>query len=135
MHRKKLIVFLITSCYASIMRVLVILLIFAIGFSGFSAAAHAFDSQKCAQGVSLEKNMSSMDDCHDGAANKDDNSGTKDGKHLCLTCGHCCVSHVAMPAMGLMMSDTVVSLSYTAVDTSLDGDILSGFERPPKSLV
>ena len=117
------------------MRVLLILLIFAIGFSGFSAAAHAFDSQKCAQGVSVEKNMSSMDDCHDDTANNDDNSGTNDGNHLCLSCGHCCVSQVVMPSMGLMMGSPSAGMSYTAVDAVISDNVTPGLKRPPKSLV
>ena len=121
------------------MRVLLVLLIFAIGFSGFSAAAHAFDSKKCHEAISVEtQDKASMHDCPEHAAAQQDQSVDKDGKkdkHLCLSCDHCCVSHTGFPQFGYTPYAPDRSDTYEVVDTAMVDNTVSGLKRPPKHLV
>lgn len=115
------------------MRFIVLLLIFAIGFSGFSAAAHAFDSAECNPVVSFAKDASSPaggDDLADAGKET-----SKDSGHLCFACSHCCMTHVVLPHAPFKMTAIVTDVSFPMVDAHLPDSLLSGFKRPPKSLV
>lgn len=121
------------------MRVLLILLIFAIGFSGFSAAAHAFDSKKCHEAMSVEtQDKASTHDCPEHAAAKQGQSADKDSKKdkdLCLSCDHCCVSHAGFPQFGYVPYTPDRSDTYEVADTAMVDSAVSGLKRPPKHLV
>ena len=121
------------------MRVLLILLIFAIGFSGFSAAAHAFDSKECHEAASVEtQDNTSPHDCPEHAAAKQDQSADNNGKKdkdLCLSCDHCCVSHVGFPQFGYVPYTPDRSDTYEVADTAMVDSAVSGLKRPPKHLV
>lgn len=122
------------------MRVFLIMLIFAIGFSGFSAVAHAFDSQTCDQMMSVENapldKMADKMDCAEHVKKTDSQEkSSKEGKHLCLSCGHCCVSHVAITQHNIQFNAHIIKTAYPHTDISLDDNVISGLKRPPKSLV
>lgn len=126
------------------MRVFLMLLIFAIGFSGYSAAAHAFGPDSCNPTMKAEMADSNMDqgmdmsDCPGHQADQDkqtDNDQSKSSKAKCMDCTHCCASHAMnLPeySMNFQPQATVLNLPPT---TGIDGDYLMSLLRPPKSLV
>lgn len=118
------------------MRVFLMLIIFAIGFSGFSTVAHAFDSQSCAQIMSAENVQSNDMDCagHANSGEKQEKS-SKDGKHLCLNCGHCCVSHAALTQPSFNFNPPVIKTAFSFMHMNVDDNVVSGLKRPPKHLV
>lgn len=118
------------------MRIFLTLLVFAIGFSGFSTVAHAFDSQSCTQIMSAENVLSSNMDCA-GHANDDkkQEKSSKDGKHLCLDCGHCCVSHAAIIQHSLNFDTPIIKTAFSFIHINVDDNVISGLKRPPKALV
>lgn len=118
------------------MRVFLMLLIFAIGFSGFSTVAHAFDSQSCVQMMSAENVQSNDIECagHASKTEKQQNS-SKDGKHLCLNCGHCCMSHAVTPQDYINFSAPVFKTVFSFMHMNVDDDVVSGLKRPPRTLV
>lgn len=114
-----------------VMRFLMIILVFMIGFSGFSAAAHALDSQNC---VGIEKSAQ-----HDGCpqhqtGKQDDNHKSSDGKHICISCHHCCVSHAGVLHTGMTVIASVYKTTFPMVDSAVADDITFGLKRPPRSL-
>jgi len=122
------------------MRVFLILLIFAIGFSGYSAAAHAFGKDSCnpaAMSKMVDEGMD-MSDCPGHQADQDQTKDTDAGKtaqEKCMDCTHCCASHAMnLPdySMSFQPQTTVLNLPPT---TGIDGDYLLSLLRPPKSLV
>ena len=120
------------------MRVFVMMLIFAIGFAGYSAAAHASAQDSC--NPAMAKDIKSFD-CADHQAGHDqkkDASPDNDasGKGKCPDCNHCCAFHAA----GLFSHDAMSIIPPGAAIpgwkpvTGLAGDYLSSLLRPPKSL-
>lgn len=126
------------------MRVFLILIIFAIGFSGYSAAAHAFGPDSCDPAMKAEMSASGMDqgmdmsDCPGHQADQDkktDADQSKSSKTKCMDCTHCCASHAMnLPdySMSFQPQTTVLNLPPT---TGIDGDYLMSLLRPPKSFV
>lgn len=129
------------------MRILLMLLIFAVGFSGYSAAAHAFGHETCDPAVmaqmaddnDVEHQAMDMSDCPghqvDQGHQKDADTDKTANKGKCMDCTHCCTSH----AMSLP-DYRVIALPQTSVSdlNSVDllvGDFLYSLKRPPKSLV
>ncbi len=126
------------------MRVFLMILIFAIGFSGYSAAAHALSHEFCnpmmeqADGDSSHKDMD-MSDCPGHAAGKDQqkdtdqDKGAKKGK--CMDCSHCCPSH-AMSLLNYSLSLPLLSdlLNPKPMYGHVD-EVFFSLLRPPKSLV
>lgn len=118
------------------MRILILMLVFAIGFSGFSAAAHAFDSSKCGQIFSVEKTDGVQNDCASHSKSDSQNDPTsKDAKHSCLTCGHCCTSHAALPLFSISIAVQVQKNAFANLNSEPDDDFISGLKRPPRILV
>lgn len=124
------------ACYVVDMRVLILLLLLSMGFSSFSTAAHAFDSPDCGSIVSEEINSSKMQ-CPDHAGKSDKQDDTsQDGKHVCMSCGHCCVSHASFPQLNIHIAlPPVAKTFFVFTDANVDDDFVSGLKRPPKSLV
>lgn len=129
------------ACYVVDMRVLILLMILSLGFSGFSTVAHASESSHCGSAASFEANDASsvmLDDCADNGketAQKDKGSESKEQKHACVSCGHCCVTHLAMTAFGVSIDLPAVKSAFTIADSDVDNDFISTLKRPPKSLV
>jgi hypothetical protein len=120
------------------MRVLLVLLIFAIGFSGFSAAAHAFDSQNCHQVTSAEKKETgAMPDCSEHAATQSQtaDSSSPDDTHVCPSCDDCCVSHLGFLEFSGTLDTPDRSAAFEIVDATMADSAVSGLKRPPKYLV
>lgn len=109
------------------MRIVLFLMILSLGFSGFSAASHAFSDMKAAADIS-----STMEDCPDHAQKSDDHEHSKG---LCLDCHHCCASHaVTIPSFTLSFADRDDVLNPLPADDHA-GRQPASLLRPPKSLV
>ncbi|MDP2205012.1 MAG: hypothetical protein Q8K65_01750 [Alphaproteobacteria bacterium] len=120
------------------MRILLVLLIFAIGFSGFSAAAHAFDSQNCHEATSAgEKEAGALHDCpeHAEAQSQTADSNSQDNSHICLNCDHCCVSYLGFPQFSSTSDTPDRSETFEPVDAAMADSAVSKLKRPPKYLV
>ena len=119
------------------MRVFLILLIFAIGFGGFSAAAHAFDAQKChTEATTDAKADGSQHHCPEHMAAKGSTSDSDSDKeaHICLSCDHCCVSHAAFPQFIAALFTPDRNEAYEVFDAVVADNIVAGLKRPPKFL-
>lgn len=120
------------------MRILLVLLIFAIGFSGFSAAAHAFDSQNChASSSDGGKEAGALSDCPEHAATQSQtlDSSNQGDTHTCLNCDHCCVSYLGFPEFSDTFDVPDSSEAFTLTDAAMADSAVSGLKRPPKHLV
>lgn len=125
------------ACYVVNMRVLILLLIFCIGFSGFSTAAHAIEPSHCGSSSLVEVDDSTsaaVDDCTE-MSQKSKSGESKEQGHVCLNCGHCCVSHLALADLDITVDVPVIKSTFTIVDSDVDNDFISTLKRPPKSLV
>lgn len=112
------------------MRVFLMILIFAIGFSGYMAAGHAFADTSC---DTLMKTMTvdagaDVSDCVDHQ--KNDSSKTK-----CIDCMHHCVSHALTPSgYSVSLPPLAATLNVPPTHGYVDS-YPSSLLRPPKSLI
>ncbi len=120
------------------MRVFLALLIFVIGFSGFSTASHAFDNGGCngAMQSEMSKDMD-MSDCPDHQKKSDvkkdaDNTAKKSA---CLDCVHCCASHAVNLANSSVKYMAVEATLAPAPSQILKSNFLFSLLRPPRNLV
>lgn len=119
------------------MRVLLMIVMFAIGFSGYSAAAHAARTGSCdpaatskAGGGGASAGLASH-----GDHAKEQETGKSAAGGDCVDCGHCCASHafgLAAHAVNFHRQETALAAPPVEKRT---GDYLSSLLRPPKSLV
>lgn len=122
------------------MRVFFILLIFAIGFSGYSAAAHAFVQGDCTP-ASISKAMDEgidMSDCpgHKGGKDaKEDAESGKTSKAKCLDCTHCCMTHVTLQQNDMITFPSIANIHSPSLEYGEARDSLFSQLRPPRSLV
>lgn len=109
------------------------LLIFAIGFSGYSAAAHAFGPDSCNTAMKAEMADQGVDvaDCADHQDSQEKNSDK-----ICLDCTHCCASHaISLSNYNFALPEPDASgLSYS-LEASHNSDFIASMLRPPRSLV
>ncbi len=126
------------------MRVFLMLLIFAIGFSGYSAAAHAFGPDSCDPAMKAETTNTDMDhgmdmaDCpgHQAEQNKQiDADHSKSAKTKCMDCTHCCTSHaINLPNYSVNFPPLAAVLSPQPMHGYVD-EFFFSLLRPPKSPV
>ena len=98
------------------------LLIFAIGFSGYSAAAHSFGPDSCdpAMMTKVVDDGMDMSDCPGHQADQDqqkDSDQSKSSKAKCMDCTHCCTSHamnILDYSMNFQPQATILNLPPTA---------------------
>lgn len=111
------------------MRLLLLLIIFAIGFSGYSAAAYAADNMTC--------NGEGRAGCQDFLQDSGDtDQGDQTGKDQNSICQHCCSSHAA----AYFATESVIFQLQAVILRPLpvlaySGDYHFSLLRPPKSLV
>lgn len=114
------------------------LLIFAIGFSGYSAAAHAFMQGDCAP-TSMSKAMDQgmdMSDCpgHKGGTDtKEDAESGKTSKAKCLDCTHCCITHVTLHQNYTITFPPVANIHSPSLERGEARDSLFSQLRPPRT--
>lgn len=127
------------------MRVLVLLLIFAIGFSGYSAAVHAYDHKNChltaatpiADDAAPEDMIVSECSGHqvDSDLQIDVTSDQTTSKSKCMDCSHCCASHAVRPTDYEVVFELQSSvLTPLSADQGI-GEVVCSPKRPPKFLV
>lgn len=123
------------------MRVFLMLLIFAIGFSGYSAAAHAFGSDSC-NPAAMEKMADQgmdMSDCPGHQADQDEQTDTDQGKSSktkCMDCTHCCTSHaISLSNYDFDLPEPEISRLSPTLEAIHNSDFIASMLRPPKSFV
>lgn len=124
-----------------VMRVFFMLLIFSIGFSGYSAAAHAFAPDSCNPAMQAEMSGQGVDmvDCADHQDAQDNQAGTDQDKNsdkICLDCTHCCASHsMSLSNYDFGLPEPEASRLSPALEASHNSDFIASMLRPPRSLV
>lgn len=111
------------------------MLILSIGFSGFSATAHAFDSAGCEKSFSIENVDETQNNCinHFKTDTKNDNK-PNNSDHSCANCGHCCMSHATLTQYGVHIAVPVNKTTFSNINTEPDDDFISVLKRPPRTL-
>jgi hypothetical protein len=120
------------------MRVLVLLLVFAIGFGGYSTAAHAAAQQGCGSLVVSKSLDSGNDDCSDyqsSRQNKDAHKKAADDSGVCLDCLHCCTSHVMNTGYYSLTLPLQIGSLFPVFRGMPIGAHQFSFLRPPQSIV
>lgn len=116
------------------MRVLIVLLIFAINCSGFSTAAHAVAEVLCdsnGQGQ-VESIIKCADHQFTSAVEKSTQSDTS-SKTQCLDCIHCCAGHVLSMTLSPLPFEAVsLNVSYPVLSDRITGNYHFSLLRPPK---
>jgi hypothetical protein len=128
------------------MRIILMILVVAIGFGGYMAAAHAFGSVPCNSVMeqvinenTLPNDIMDISKCLEYQVEKDQpkNADNDKSSHKtsCLDCSHCCASHAAgLINVGLILDFPSQKLNPPK-DQILAGEYLFSLLRPPKSLV
>lgn len=115
------------------MRTLILTLIIAISFAGYSAAAHAFAGDMGLVSVTTDNT--------DVSKVTQDCSGDQDGKgkadmHVCLDCHHCgAAHHVASLSEHIVRFPDRSGAVFPLTVENLSGAYLFFLLRPPKTLV
>lgn len=120
------------------MRLFTIILVLALGFSGFLSTAHAFEVGGC---DSSEIGQQCLDDKSIMADQEDSNknqkqSDSKEAPHVCLNCGHCSTAHAtAIYNQSAFINFKIASVfnGYNKVD--LANQFIFSIKRPPKFIV
>lgn len=124
-----------------IMRIFIMLLIFAIGFSGYSAASHAFAPDSCNPTMKAEITDQGVDvaDCvgHQDDQGKQTNPDQdKNSDKICLDCTHCCASHsMSLSNYDFDLPEPEASHLSPSLEASPNSDYIASMLRPPRSLV
>lgn len=117
------------------MRVLIVLIILAINFSGFSTAAHAFTDVFCdsVSGQQVEAGSKCPDHQLTSASEKG-TAGDLSGKAQCLDCINCCGGHVFsnMPSATLLVQAVAIPVTYPVLTDNIAGEYAFSLLRPPK---
>ena len=115
------------------MRILILTLILAIGFSGYSAAAHAFAMETCGS-AAIEKTT----DCaghHEDQTSDHGSDQHSSGKGACLDCHHCCTSYaVGLPDYSVSYLPQA-KLHHPMPAQDYSDYFAFSLLRPPKTLV
>lgn len=109
------------------MRVFILLLIMAIGFSGFAAIAHA-------HAPSADQVVVSVVD-GDCVSDVGEHAQHDDGAKACTDCGHCCTAHVFFVPFKPASFTAFIPVFSMSYNENPDGNVILGLERPPKHLV
>ena len=119
------------------MRVFLMLMIFAIGFSGYSAAAHAYGDMGCQPNSKAEvvDQVMDMGDCLGHQEEGDTQNNTDKTSSKSMDCTHCCASHAINLSYYSMNIHALAAVLNPPPQTENDGDYLFSLLRPPKFFV
>ena len=123
------------------MRIFLMLLIFAIGFSGYSAAAHAFGPDSCDTETmsQIADNGTNASDCSGHQADQDkqtDTNQSKSSKAKCMDCVHCCASHaISLSNYNFDLPEPEASRLSPSLEASHNSDFITLMLRPPRFLI
>lgn len=110
------------------MRVLLLIMMFAIGFSGFATVAHAFADADCV--------LSDTGHHADNSADQLDKNSEQTAQKQCLDCAQCCASHhaVILPQLVVPVPEQAARLALLP-PVDQDGFYYPSLLRPPRNLV
>lgn len=104
------------------MRILLMLVIFAIGFGGYVTAAHAFGKDICQSAAVGHQDETNSYTCHDS-------------KDKCGDCAHCCVLQALNTASAPLKLPVLTIIDNHLSADIYTGDFLSSLFRPPKDFL
>lgn len=126
------------------MRVFLMILIFAVGFSGYVAAAHAFAVDSCAAAVEQGHNAAHDQNCAGHQQNQQDNHGQKSGqnhshtkpdKNGCLDGHHCCTVTMAGLPVVVMPVPPLAKTQHMLPSFRYSDHLAVSLLRPPRALL
>lgn len=118
------------------MRILLMILVFAIGFSGFPAAAYAFSKDSCDSAILSQLADTNHEGCSDHHQDqKEKASHDKAEKSKCLDCAHCCTSHAFNASSYSLKFHLEARKVFPILKDRPIGDYHFSLLRPPKALV
>lgn len=121
------------------MRIFLMILIFAIGFSGFPVAAYAIDDAHClsadAKAVDFSPAHDLSKDSQDKAQSKQSQDKNGDAKHACFSCGHSCTAYGAVFLPPVMAAAPMAKESFAVTHDDVKDSLPSFLKRPPKFAV
>lgn len=109
------------------MRVLLAILVLAIAFGSYSAAASSFAGGAC------EPAHISHDD--DVSGNQDDTGGAMQKTDICLDCHHCCAGHAVSVTAYMIEMPVEPAALKPLPDSHLVGEFFFSLLRPPRTPV
>lgn len=114
------------------MRIFLVLIIFALAFSGYSAASHAMGKEDCS---SITQSQTGDCDHADAAFDKDHSQKHEKNNGKCMDCTNCCASSAAVILHTKTMTFSITSAVFVLErsQTLPQGRIFS-LLRPPKTL-
>lgn len=121
------------------MRIFLMILIFAIGFSGFPVAAYAIDDAHClsadAKAVDFSPAQDLAKDTQDSAQNKHTQDKNGGAQHVCFSCGHSCTAYGAVFLPSVMVVAPMIKEPFTVTHDDVKDSLPSYLKRPPKFTV
>ena len=116
------------------MRVLILLIIFAIGFSGYMTAAHALPWEGC-DPVAVTDVQGAQDVSHHAKASEDESGQNSASFEFLADCHDCCMSHVLHIDEYRFDTQQPVAVLTPMPREGYVGDFRSTLLRPPRSFV
>lgn len=113
------------------MRAFFMILVFAIGLSGYMAGAHAFSGEECAP-THMSHDAGGSEESVDMTLADTSSDRTAD---LCLDCHHGCVSHAVNAAVVSVMLPPLSNTTNPVAIVDSRGDYFFSLLRPPKSFI
>jgi hypothetical protein len=111
------------------MKIILAFMIFALAFSGYSAASHAMSLENCSS-----QSQAHDDNCAPEVQNSPDHAQKHDqsSKGFCLDCAHCCAASVMMPSTASWEPTPVLSALDSVVTQFQPENRLISLLRPPR---
>ena len=113
------------------MKIIIALMVFALAFSGYSAASHAMGPKSCSSSKEIQK-----DACPPHVQNSPDHAQKHDksGKGFCLDCAHCCATSIVMPITAAWQPTPLSSKLNSVLMQFQAENRLFSLLRPPRTL-
>ena len=114
-----------------LMKIILVLMVFALAFSGYSAASHAMGPENCSSSQEVQN-----DACPPHVQNSPDHAQKHDksGKGFCLDCAHCCATSIVLPITASWEPTPVSSNLNSVLMQFQPENRLFSLLRPPRTL-